>query len=152
MTQYWLMKSEPDVYSFSQLKKDKTTHWEGVRNFQARNFMKQMHKGDFVLFYHSNCDDKGVAGLARIVNEAAPDPVALDKKSDYFDPKATREKNPWVSVEVAFYRDLKHTVTLEAIKATKNLSAMTLVKKGNRLSVFPVTRDEFECIAEMGVS
>lgn len=148
---YWLMKSEPSTYSFADLKKDKTTVWEGVRNFQARNFIKEMKKDDLVLFYHSNSDDKGVAGLAKVIKEAYPDPSAQNPKSDYYDPRAKTKKDLWVVVDVAWHQDLKQLVSLESIKANEKLQDMRLVRKGNRLSVLPVTENEFKTIVNMGM-
>jgi predicted RNA-binding protein with PUA-like domain len=150
MTQYWLMKSEPSVYSFSQLKKDHTTFWEGVRNYKARNYLKDMKQNDLVLFYHSNCDDKGVAGVAKVSKEAFADLSALDRKSDYYDNTAIAAHNPWVVVEVSFVQEFKRTITLAELKADPFFQDMVLVKKGNRLSVFPVDEKDFKKIVSLG--
>lgn len=149
--QYWLMKSEPDVYSIQHLKKDQTTEWGGVRNYQARNFMKdQMQVGDEVLFYHSNAEPPGVAGLARVSRAAQPDPTQFDKKSEYHDPKATREKPIWFCVEVKFEKIFPELVSLERLRAEKSLTDMLVLKKGQRLSIQPVTEKEFRKVCALG--
>ena len=146
---YWLMKSEPHVYSIDDLKKDKTTHWEGVRNYQARNHMRAMKKGDEVLYYHSQQTPPGVVGVARVVKEAYPDFFQLDRKSKYFDPKSDEEKPRWWMVDVGFVKKLKSEVSLHDIKAVKGLSDMVLVNN-SRLSVQPVRESEFDMILKMG--
>jgi predicted RNA-binding protein with PUA-like domain len=146
---YWLMKSEPHVFSFEDLKKcaKKKEPWTGVRNYQARNFMRdEMKLGDLVLFYHSSCEIPGVAGIARVASLPYPDPTQYDKKSDYFDPKATQESPRWFLIDVAFERDLKNLISLEELKTHKKLHGMRLLQKGNRLSILPVTQEEFEFI------
>lgn len=147
--QYWLMKSEPDAYSIDQFKKDKTTLWEGVRNYQARNFMTQSMKvGDEFLFYHSNATPPCVVGLGKISKPAQADPTALDKKSKYYEPKATPERPIWECVEVKFVEKFKTPFTLAEIKADPKLTSMLLIKKGNRLSIQPVTPSEFGYIVK----
>ncbi len=146
---YWLMKSEPHVYSIDDLKKDKTTHWEGVRNYQARNHMRAMKKGDEVLYYHSQQTPPGVVGVARVVKEAYPDFFQFDRKSKYFDPKSDEEKPRWWMVDVGFVKELKSEVSLHDIKAVKGLSDMVLVNN-SRLSVQPVRESEFDMILKMG--
>jgi predicted RNA-binding protein with PUA-like domain len=150
MTNYWLMKSEPETYSIADLKKDKATAWEGVRNFQARNFMKAMKKGDLVLFYHSNCDDKGVVGVGTVSKEAYPDASAQNSKSQYYDPRAKTNPEIWMNVELAWKQSFSQLVSLDQIKKHKDLQNMRLVQKGNRLSVFPVSKSEFETIVALG--
>lgn len=136
MTRYWLMKSEPDVYSIDDLKRDGSTSWEGVRNYQARNFMRdEMKVGDLVLFYHSNAKPPGVAGLARVCREAHPDPTQFDPKSDYYDPKATRENPRWMLVDVEYVERFAALLPLESLKADADLEGMELLRKGSRLSV-----------------
>ena len=148
---YWLMKSEPDVFSIDDLKQKKTTMWDGVRNYQARNFMmKDMEKGDQVLFYHSNTKPPGVAGLATVSKNALPDETAFDKNSEYYDEKSTREKPRWFCVEVKYKKMFNDYVSLEEIKEKKSLSDMKVVQKGMRLSIQPVTKKEFEIICKMG--
>ena len=145
----WLMKSEPDVFSFDDLKKKRRTWWDGVRNYMARNFMmKNMVVGDWVLFYHSNAEPSGVAGLARVCSAAQPDLTALDKKSDYFDAKSTRENPRWHCVEVEYLSDLPRLVSLAEIKSNKRLSAMVLLNN-SRLSVQPVLPTEAREILAM---
>ena len=148
MPKYWLMKSEPDVYSIDQLKKDGKTCWEGVRNYSARNHMKAMSVGDRVLFYHSNANPPGVAGIAEVVQEAYPDNYAWKKNSKYFDEKSTKDNPRWFMVDVGFVEKLPREVSLEEIKATASLKDMVLVKRG-RLSVQPVAAKEFQTIVKM---
>ncbi|WP_415063009.1 EVE domain-containing protein [Bdellovibrio sp.] len=148
---YWLMKSEPDVFSIDQLKKDKTTWWEGVRNYQARNFMmKDMQVGDAVLFYHSNAEPSGVAGLAKISKIAAPDKTQFDKKSEYFDAKASKEKPIWYCVEVEYVDKFKEVVSLSDLRTNGKLQDMLVLQKGSRLSVQPVDKKHFDIVKKMG--
>jgi len=148
---YWLMKSEPDVYSIKTLKKDKTTWWEGVRNYQARNFMmKDMKVGDYVLFYHSNAEPPGVAGIAKVSSAAAPDKSQFDKKSEYFDPKATKEKPNWFCVQVEFVNEFSDIVSLDDLREEVALQDMLVLKKGQRLSVQPVDKKHFDTIKKLG--
>lgn len=150
MSKFWLMKSEPGVYSIEDLKKDGNTHWEGVRNYQARNLMRdEMTVGDAVLFYHSNATPTGVAGLARVSREAYPDFTCWDSQSRYFDPKSTEAEPRWVMVDIEFVEAFDRIVTLEEIRTEIALSSMPLVNR-SRLSVQPVTRKEFEMIVQMG--
>jgi predicted RNA-binding protein with PUA-like domain len=144
---YWLMKSEPDEFSIDALAKVKSEPWSGVRNYQARNFMRDgMKVGDGILFYHSNCAEPGVVGIAEVASEAYPDPTQFDAKSDYFDAASTQEQPRWLVVDVAFKRKLKRTITLSELKASDELSDFALTQRGNRLSVMPVTRAQWEFI------
>jgi predicted RNA-binding protein with PUA-like domain len=143
------MKSEPSVYSIDDLAKDRSTFWEGVRNYSARNNMQKMKLGDLVLFYHSNANPPGVAGIARVCREAYPDPYQWDKQSRYFDEKATKEKPRWFMVDVEFVEKLPEFVPLEAIKAAAGLEDMVVVRRG-RLSVQPVARAEFGIVRGLG--
>lgn len=148
------MKSEPDVFSFENLKNcpKQTEPWSGVRNYQARNFMRdEMKVGDLILFYHSSCEIPGVAGIASVASAPYPDPTQFDKKSEYFDPKSNPENPRWMLVDVKFHQNLKSFVSLEEIKQEKSLAHMRLLQKGNRLSILPVTKDEFEKIKKMGI-
>jgi predicted RNA-binding protein with PUA-like domain len=146
---YWLIKTEPDVFSISDLKKNKTTLWEGVRNYQARNFMmNDMNINDQVLFYHSNAEPSGIVGLATVSKAAIPDPLQFDKKSEYFDPKATKEKPIWFCVEVKYKDTLKNILSLAELKTIKNLSDMLVIKKGQRLSIQPVSENDFNFICK----
>ncbi len=147
---YWLMKSEPDVFSIDALAAKKSALWDGVRNYQARNFMmNDMKVGDQVLFYHSSAEPPGVAGLARVAGKAEPDPSQFDKKSEYYDPKATREKPIWYCVKVEFVEKFPELVPLEKLRAHKALKDMLLLKRGQRLSIQPVTDKEFACVQSM---
>lgn len=148
---FWLMKSEPDVFSIDDLKKNKTTLWEGVRNYQARNYMmNDMQVGDSVLFYHSSSDPSGVAGLATISKAAIPDPTQFDKKSEYYDPKATKEKPIWFCTEVKFVSKFPNFIPLEQIKKDKKLSGMVVIQKGSRLSIQPVEQKDFDHVQQLG--
>jgi predicted RNA-binding protein with PUA-like domain len=144
------MKSEPDVFSIDVLKHKKKSGWDGVRNYQARNYMRDdMKKGDLILFYHSSCEIPGVAGLAKVSRESHPDPTQFDAKSDYYDPKATKDNPRWFMVEVEFVEKFDDVITLQTIKSTKALSNMPLVQKGSRLSINPVTENEFSTILKL---
>ncbi len=148
--QYWLMKSEPDVFSIDDLAQKKATLWDGVRNYQARNFMmNSMKLGDVVLFYHSNAEPPGIAGLAKISRLAQPDPSQFHKKSEYYEPAATEQKPRWFCVEVAFVKKFKNLISLEELRTTKALQSMLVIKKGQRLSIQPVTKAEFDVIQKM---
>ena len=144
------MKSEPTSYSIDDLVRDKRTSWNGVRNYQARNFMKEMAKGDRVLFYHSNTDPNEVMGIAEVVREAYPDDAALDKRSHYYDPKATKEKPIWEMVDIAFVKKFREPVTLAQIKRDPKFEGMVLIQKGSRLSVQPVSKSHFDLLQKLG--
>jgi predicted RNA-binding protein with PUA-like domain len=143
------MKSEPDSYSIDDFARDKTTIWTSIRNYRARNIIRdEMKPGDLFLYYHSMADPTGVVGIGEVVENNLSDKTALDKKDDYFDPKATLEKNPWLAPKVKFVKKLKRMVTLDEIKKEKKLAKMILLKIP-RLSVQPVTKDEFELIVRL---
>jgi predicted RNA-binding protein with PUA-like domain len=145
------MKSEPDVYSIDDLARDGSTTWEGVRNFTARNFMRDgMKLGDLVLYYHSNAEPSGVAGIAKVSKLAYPDPTQFAKKSPYFDETAKKDDPRWLMVEVAFVEKLPKLVSLEALKKDKALAKMLVVQKGQRLSVQPVDAKHFERVVALG--
>jgi predicted RNA-binding protein with PUA-like domain len=146
--QYWLMKSEPETYSIDDLERDSRTHWDGVRNFKARNNMRAMAIGDEVLFYHSNASPPGIAGLARVCREAYPDPAQFDVKSKYHDAKSSREDPRWSMVDVEFVAKAPEVLGLPDIKAEKALAEMELIRQA-RLSVQSVTRAEFERVKKM---
>lgn len=149
--QFWLMKSEPDVFSLSQLLKDKTTWWTGVRNYLARNYMmNQMKLGDQILFYHSSCEIPGVAGLAEVVSVAAPDTLQFDKKSEYFDPKASKDKPRWFCVEVGKAKTFKKFVSLQELRDHSKLQDMVVLQKGSRLSIQPVSSEHFAIVKKLG--
>lgn len=150
---YWLMKSEPTTFSFDQLKAmpSQTEHWDGVRNYQARNFMREMRTGDLVLFYHSNCEQPAAVGIAEVVREAYPDFTAWDRASDHFDPASTPEAPRWFMVDVRWKQAFPKPLTLAEMKEMPELQEMPLLKRGNRLSVLPVTKDQFDAIVSRGM-
>ena len=146
---YWLMKSEPDAFSIDDLAAmpKKTEHWDGVRNYQARNMMRdQMKKGDQVFFYHSNCKVPGIVGIAQVARESYPDHTAFDPDDIHYDPKSKPEKPTWYMVDIKFQRKLKRTISLEELKGRPELEGMALVRRGNRLSVMPVSAKQWEFI------
>jgi len=148
---YWLMKSEPYLYGIDDLERDEVTTWDGVRNFQARNMMRdQMRIGDRVLFYHSNADPSGVAGTAEIARRAYPDLTALDPNSDYHDPKATEEDPRWLMVDVRFVEKFAGVISLATLRETDGLEDMVVIRKGMRLSIQPLTREEFWIVTRLG--
>jgi hypothetical protein len=148
----WLMKSEPDVFSFFDLEKKtgQTEQWDGVRNYQARNFMqKEMKVGDKVLFYHSNANPSGIVGLAEVVEEAKPDFTALDPNSEYFDPKATKENPRWYAVTVGKPQKFPKFISLSEMREHEPLQNMLLLRKGQRLSILPVSLNEYSFILQL---
>ena len=150
MARCWLMKSEPSVYSIDDLRRDGQTSWEGVRNFQARNYMRDdMRVGDRVLFYHSNADPAGVAGLARVARTAYPDPTARDPQSDYFDARASDADARRFMVDLEFGERFPALVSLDTLRHTAGLEKMLVINR-SRLSVQPVTDDEFEIVVGLG--
>lgn len=149
MPNYWLMKSEPDAFSIDDLKKMKRSQWDGVRNYQARNFMQTMQEGDLVFFYHSSCSPAGIVGVATVSKEAYPDHTSWDPRSAYFDPKSTPEKPRWFMVDVEFVEKWPSILTLAELKIHPELADMLLTKKGNRLSVMPITLDEWKYINQI---
>ena len=137
----WLMKSEPDAYSIDDLERDGREPWDGIRNYQARNMMRDdMAIGDDVFFYHSNCKEPGIVGLAKIVSDVYPDPTQFDPDSKYFDPKSDPENPRWLLRDVEFVRKLGRNITLSEIKETKGLDGLILTRKGNRLSIMPIEK------------
>ena len=148
----WLMKTEPNEFGIDDFANctDQTEPWDGVRNYQARNMMRdEMKKGDRVFIYHSNCDEPGVVGVARIVREGYPDPTAFDPEDKHFDPKSDPDNPRWYLVDVKFERKLRRTITLAELKAQAPLEGMALVRRGNRLSVMPVGGEEWEHILSL---
>jgi predicted RNA-binding protein with PUA-like domain len=144
---YWLFKTEPDTFSIDTLRTQKVSCWEGVRNYQARNMMRdQVKVGDLVLIYHSSCKNVGVAGIAKVVREAYPDHFQFDPESDYYDPKSDPDNPRWIMVDVEFVRKTTRVIPLSVMKAMPELENMPLVKRGNRLSIMPVTEEEWEAI------
>lgn len=149
---YWLMKSEPDAFGIDDLRKrpNRTEPWDGVRNYQARNMMRdEMKKGDHVFFYHSGCSQPGIVGIAEVVREGYPDPTAFDPEQKYYDPKSSRDKPRWYAVDVKFVRKLTREITLSELKQYPGLADMPLLKKGNRLSVMPVTPQQWAFILSL---
>ena len=149
---YWLMKSEPSCFSIDDLakSKNKTTHWDGVRNYQARNFLRdEVKKGDKVLFYHSNAEPNAVAGVCNVVKEGYPDFTAFDPEEKHFDPKSSKDEPTWFMVDIKLEKKFDEPVTLKDIKSNSRLKDMKLVQRGNRLSVMPVTKSEFDEIVKM---
>ncbi len=147
------MKSEPEVFSIEDLKNapGQTDCWDGVRNYQARNFMRdEMKKGDLILFYHSNATPPGVAGIAEVARESYPDHTACDPSSPYYDPKSSPENPRWVMVDVKFRRQFSRLIGLEELRQQARLKNMKILQKGNRLSITPVTKTEFDTIVRLG--
>jgi predicted RNA-binding protein with PUA-like domain len=150
---YWLFKTDPEDFSIEDLKKSKnqTTSWGGVRNYQARNFIRdEMKSGDEVLFYYSQSDPNAVFGLCKIVKDSYPDPTQFDPKDSHFFPSADVNNPPWYAVDIKFVKDFKKPVSLADIKANPKLKNMRLIQKGTRLSVMPVTKEEFDEVLKMG--
>ncbi len=150
---YWLFKTEPSTYSWEDLKNepDRTTFWDGVRNYQARNFLRdRIKKGDLVFIYHSVQKPQAIMGIARVVKEAMPDPTAFDPSSGYFDPKSTEENPRWFGVEVQAIQEFDPPLTREELKNIPQLQNMILLQKGSRLSIQPVTEQEWNTIVHFG--
>lgn len=149
---YWLLKTEPQSYAIDDLERDGRTSWDGVRNYQARNFMRDdMHIGDDVLIYHSSADPSGVVGLARICREAYPDATALDRNDSHHDPKASKDNPIWMMVDIQFVAKFPHVVSLEQLKANKDLAGMAVLQRGQRLSVQPVDAKHFQVVKKLGM-
>ena len=148
---YWLMKSEPNAYSIDDLQRDGVTYWDGVRNYQARNFMRDdMRIGDKVIFYHSNTKPPAAVGVAEIVRESYPDFTAFDPSELHFDPKSNEEKPIWFMVDIKFIEKFERAVPLQEMKENPKLRNMKLVQRGNRLSVMPISKEEFNEVLRMG--
>jgi predicted RNA-binding protein with PUA-like domain len=153
MPQYWLLKCEPDVYSIHDLARDGSTGWEGVRNYQVRNFMRDaMKPGDLGVFYHSNADPSGAAGVLRIERTGIADPSQFDRASEYHDPRSPVLDPTWVMCEVAFVEAFPQVVALEQLRAQEALADMHILRRGNRLSITPLTEREFRTIRALGVA
>jgi predicted RNA-binding protein with PUA-like domain len=150
---HWLFKSEPDEFSFSDLKQRprQTEPWNGVRNYQARNFMRdQMQPGQKILFYHSNTQPPGIVGIATVASKAYPDPSQFDPTSDYYDPKSTPESPRWLLVDVQWHQDFEQQVTLDSLRSQPALADMLILRRGNRLSITPVEPKHFQLICQLG--
>ncbi len=143
---YWLVKTEPTAYAIADLRKERRTAWEGVRNYQARNFMREMRVGELVLFYHSSCEPAGVYGLAKVVAAAHADASQFNAKDSHYDPRATKAKPIWECVDLAFVEEFTHPVALSALRQEPALRGMVLLRPGSRLSVQPVSEKEFRHI------
>lgn len=151
MVAFWLVKSEPDEFSIDDLGEQpgRTEHWDGVRNYQARNFLRDaMKKGDQVFFYHSNCKEPGIVGIARVVREGYPDHTAFNPDDPHYDPKSDPDDPTWFMVDLKFVRKLTRTITLQELKADPALDGLALVRKGNRLSVMPVSEQHWQHILD----
>lgn len=146
---YWLLKSEPSCYSIDDLKREKVGVWDDVRNYQARNFMREMKKGDYALFYHSSAEPIGIVGLMKIAREAYPDPTQFDAKSYKYDPKSTKKNPRWSSVDLRFIEKFKDPLTLTELKNDPAFADMLVVRRGNRLSVMPVSEKHFKRIVKL---
>jgi predicted RNA-binding protein with PUA-like domain len=146
---YWLMKSEPDEMSIQHLQQLGRARWDGVRNYQARNFLRSMQVGDLFFFYHSSCPEPGIAGIARIAGPVYPDPTALDPSSHYFDAKASAEKNPWSALDVEFVEAFPSVLPLARLRDQSALAELALVQRGSRLSVMPVSEEQWQAILAM---
>jgi predicted RNA-binding protein with PUA-like domain len=146
---YWLMKSEPDEMSIQHLRQLGRARWDGVRNYQARNFLRNMQVGDLFFFYHSSCPEPGIAGIGRIAGQVYPDPTALDSSSHYFDAKASAEKNPWSALDVEFVEAFPRVLPLARLREQSALAELALVQRGSRLSVMPVSEEQWQAILAM---
>jgi len=141
------MKSEPDVYSIDDLERDGREMWDSIRNYQARNMMRDdMRIGDKIFFYHSNCKEPGIVGIMKVASKPYPDPVQFDKKSNYYDPKSSKDDPRWILVDVEYVRTLARPITLAEIKAHPGLDDMILTRRGNRLSIMPVSKQHWDLI------
>ncbi|MGJ3253020.1 MAG: EVE domain-containing protein [Elainellaceae cyanobacterium] len=146
---YWLMKSEPDVYGIADLEADQTTLWDGVRNYQARNFMRDMQPNDLAFFYHSNTKPPGIAGLMTIVESGIADPTQFDPQSKYYDPKSQLDSPRWQTVTVAFVKSFSHLVSLDTLRNQFDPEELWILRRGNRLSIIPVDDAVAQKILEM---
>ncbi|MFC3607652.1 EVE domain-containing protein [Stutzerimonas tarimensis] len=143
---YWLMKSEPDEFSIEDLQQRHDARWDGVRNYQARNYLRSMGEGDLFFFYHSSCAVPGIAGIGRILSKARPDPTALDSTSPYHDPASSADNNRWSAVDVGFVSSFREVLPLSLLKSQETLAGMPLLARGNRLSVMPVSEAEWQSV------
>ncbi len=144
---HWLMKSEPDVYSIDDLERDGREMWDSIRNYQARNMMRDdMRIGDEIFFYHSSCKEPASVGVSKVCSKPYPDPIQFDKKSRYFDPKSTQEEPRWILVDVEFVRKFEAPITLTELKTHKALEDMILTRRGNRLSIMPVSDKHWDYV------
>ena len=148
---YWLFKTEPTSFGIDDLKKQKRTHWDGVRNYQARNMLRdEVRKGDLVIFYHSSCDVPAAVGIAEVVKSGYPDFTAQDKTSEHPDPKSTKESPIWYMVDIAFKKKFTNPISLQDMRTISEFSDMRLLQRGNRLSLFPVSQKHYQLLCELG--
>lgn len=148
---HWIVKSEPDVYGIDNLKKDKTTQWDGVRNYQARNFLRDEFKvGDLVIFYHSNSEPPGVAGVAEVVKIGLADQLQFNKNSEYYEPRASTEEPVWYAPKIRFREKFRNFVPIDQLREREDLKDLMLLRRGNRLSVMPISKKAFEIILKLG--
>jgi predicted RNA-binding protein with PUA-like domain len=153
MPSFWLLKCEPEVYSIDDLARDGVTGWDGVRNYQVRNFMRDdMKPGDLGVFYHSNAEPSGAAGIVRILRAGVPDPTQFDPRSEYHDPRSSRANPTWLMCDVEFVEAFPEVVSLEQMRGEVALASMPILRKGNRLSVTPLTESEFKAIRALGLA
>lgn len=145
---YWLMKSEPDTFSIEDLAAAGTAPWDGVRNYQARNYLQEMRPGDLFLFYHSSCSPPGLAGIGEVVSPPYPDRTALDPQNPYHDPRATETKLPWTAVDVAHRESFPRLLTLQCLRTLPGLDGLELLRRGSRLSVMPVSTEHWEIMVQ----
>ncbi len=147
---HWLMKSEPDVYSIDDLERDGREMWDSIRNYQARNMMRDdMRIGDEIFFYHSNCKEPAIVGISKVCSEPYPDPVQFDETSRYFDPKSSEDNPRWILVDVEFVRKFADPITLAELKTRPELEGMILTRRGNRLSIMPVTDEHWDVVVSL---
>ena len=147
---HWLMKSEPDVYSIDDLERDGREMWDSIRNYQARNMMRDdMRIGDEIFFYHSNCKEPAIVGISKVCSESYPDPIQFDGTSRYFDPKSSKDNPRWILVDVEFVRKFAAPITLAKLKACPELEGMILTRRGNRLSIMPVTDEHWDFVLSL---
>lgn len=150
---HWLFKTEPDVFSIDDLKREKIAFWEGVRNYQARNYLRDEVKiGDKILFYHSNANPPGVIGIAVVVREASTDPYQFDPNHKYFDPKLKTKEPRWFGVHISLEKKFESIIPLDTLRNTKGLENMVVTQKGSRLSIQPVTEKEFKIVTKLGLN
>lgn len=147
---YWLMKSEPASYSIDDLARDRETHWDGIRNYQARNMIRdEMRPGDHAFFYHSSCEEPAIVGIMKISGKAYPDPSQFDPDSKYYDAKSSDTEPRWFMIDVRYQRKLAHPITLAELKNRPGMTGLRLLKRGNRLSVFPVDKKHWDAILKL---
>lgn len=146
---YWLMKSEPSAYSIDDLKREGQTHWDGIRNYQARNYMREMQLGDEAFFYHSNCSPPGIVGMMKVIKTVYTDHTAFDPKDIHFDPKSKQDQPRWEMVDLAYGATFPNILSLSALRAEPSLETLVILRKGNRLSITPLSEAEWQVILKL---